>query len=108
MNALNQAIVAMNYATHEYNRGVLAAIGKEQLAINYASSHRQVNELAAKRDAAQGDAGLFAPLNEEAQNYEDALRKMTKICNNDWAAIQEIIDSARASLDAEDDGMGWI
>lgn len=103
-----KTIVAMQHATHEYNRGVLAMLGKEQLALNYASSHRQIDHLAQQRDAAQGDSGIFAQLNAEAQKYEDQLREATTHCNADWAEIQAIIDKAQQLIDAADDGMDGI
>ena len=84
-----EAICQMAEATHDYNRGVLWAIGHHRLALAHESACRWFEMLVAEREKQQ------------EIDRERAHRDAT------WAPIQAIIDEARRLRDEADPmGMG--
>ena len=84
-----EAICQMAEATHDYNRGVLWALGHHRLALAHESACRWFEMLVAEREKQQ------------EIDRERAHRDAT------WAPIQAIIDEARRLRDEADPmGMG--
>ena len=101
---LNKAIVRMAQGTPEYNRGVLATIGREDIAIEHEVRSRTVMTLCQKRDSMIPDGGhLFEHIdcveNDAAVN---AIQRkiVVAVARRDaaWMQIQEMIYKARSEL----------
>lgn len=105
-NAQAEAISQMAPASHGYNRGVLAMLGKESLAGDHEMVCRTIEDLVAQRDALlpdpQGVDDLLADLPPEAAKIQAYIDEASARRSAAWALIQSMIDEARAELDAAD------
>jgi len=98
---LNRAISEMAPGTPEYNRGVLATLGMEDMAIKHQMLSRKALLLMQKRDSMIPDGGhLFERIEmDDATNavqqqiYTEIVRR-----NEAWRPIQAMIEKARSEL----------
>lgn len=102
-----QAIAQMAQGTHEYNRGVLAMLGQEQLATDYTSSVRWIETLVTQRDAldtspADDVQSWGEPLNPAAQAVQDKIDAEKRVRHERWARIQALIDAAKDVIERND------
>ena len=98
---LNRAICLMAQGTPEYNRGVLATLGLESMAIKHEILSRNVMILCQKRDSMiPNGVDLFYRI--ETDHGANALqqRVYTEVARRDeaWRPIQVMIDKARGEL----------
>ena len=95
---LNQAIMEMSQETPEYNRGVLATIGKEDMAVRHGMFSRTVTFLCQKRDSMIPDSGrLFDYIEMDHATNEIQQQIYTEVARREeaWRPIQAMIDKAR-------------
>lgn len=101
-----EAISQMAPARHDYNRGVLAMLGKESLAGDHEMVCRTIEGLIAQRDALlpgpQSFDDLLADLPPEAAKIQSYIDDASARRNAAWAPIQAIINEALAALEAAD------
>lgn len=105
-----EAISQMAENLHDYNRGVLAMLGKSQVAIEHEMVCRTIEMLIEQRNALSPEAdSLFVAvaLSPEQEEIQQQIDWNVARRNAAWAPIQALIDEARAALDAADPmGMG--
>lgn len=92
-----EAVSQMAEALHEYNRGVLAALGHEQLAVNHRSDHSRVTDLVAQREALP-ETIFDATHSAEYERLSAEIDKESAVMHASWAPIQALIDQARREL----------
>ena len=100
---LNQAIVRMAQGTPEYNRGVLATIGREDMAIKHEMLSRRALLLMQQRDSMIPDGThLFDHI--EMDHATNAIQQQiyTEVARREeaWRPIRAMIDKARRELGA--------
>ena len=103
-----EAICQMAEATHDYNRGVLWAIGHHRLALAHESACKWVEMLVAERDLLipEGASPLDHPPPEAEKKRQEIDRERAHR-DATWAQIEAIIDEARRLRDEADPmGMG--
>lgn len=99
------AISQMADLLHDYNRGVLAMLGMENMAAEHEMICGMVKILIQKRDdLAPVSDSLFdaIELTPEQQKIQDRIDWNVARRNAAWAPIQAMIDEARAQLCADD------
>ena len=99
------AISQMAENLHDYNRGVLAMLGIENMAAEHEMICGMVEILIQQReDLAPGSGSLFdaIELTPEQQKIQEQIDWNVARRNEAWAPIQAMIDEARAQLDAAD------
>ena len=103
-----EAICQMAEATHDYNRGVLWALGHHRLALAHESACKWVEMLVAERDLLTPEgASPLDPLPPEAEKKQQEIDRERAHRDATWAPIQAIIDEARRLRDEADPmGMG--
>lgn len=98
-----QAITGMGRATSDYNRGVLAMLGKADLAMAHDALKTTREIQRAERDALiPADHGVFDPLPAAAEAVQVKLDETCRLEDEAWAPIQALIDEAQAKLEAAD------
>lgn len=101
-----EAICQMAEAAHDYNRGVLSALGHYRLALAHESACKWVEMLVAERDLLTPEgASPLDPLPPEAEKKQQEIDRERAHRDATWAPIQAIIDEARR-LRNEADPMG--
>ena len=98
---LNRAISEMTQWTPQYNRGVLATLGKEDIAIRHEMLSRRALLLMRQRDSMIPDGGhLFEHI--EIDNAINTIQEQiyTAVARREeaWRTIQAMIDKARGEL----------
>ena len=98
---LNRAISEMTQWTPQYNRGVLATLGKEDIAIRHEMLSRRALLLMRQRDSMIPDGGhLFEHI--EMDDATNAVQQQiyTAVARREeaWRTIQAMIDKARGEL----------
>jgi hypothetical protein len=102
-NEQAQAITGMGRATSDYNRGVLAMLGKVDLAIAHETLMTSCEIQRAERDALiPADHGMFEALPADAEAVQVKLDETCRLEAAAWAPIQALIDEAQAKLEAAD------
>lgn len=103
-----EAICQMAEATHDYNRGVMWALGHHRLALAHESACRWFEMLVAERDLLIPEgASPLDPLPPEAEKKQQEIDRERAHRDATWAPIQAIIDEARRLRDEADPmGMG--
>ena len=91
-----EAVSQMAEGLHEYNRGVLAMLGREQLAVNYRADHNQVTRLVEQRDALPET--VFDSHTAEYERLSAEIDKASAVMASSWAPIQSLIDEARTLI----------
>lgn len=107
-----EAIAQMAPNLHEYNRGVLGMLGKEDLAVAHACASAMVELLVQERDA------LIPPFDHlfealalppEAREVQSRIELAVQRCDAAWAPIETLIADARETLEKADPfGMGMV
>ena len=101
------AIAAMGENLHGYNRGVLAMLGQEQLAVDYELVTKHIEVLVDRRNSAQplpenftfSDLLVTTP---ESEKIDLEVKDMQVRQRAAWAPIQAMIDDADSIIDAAD------
>ena len=89
------AIANMGRSVPDYNEGVLAMLGKGELARNYKARKAELDDLVAAQGArASDDTGLENFLEPTKPEILDARARLERA----WAPIQEIIDDAQRKI----------
>ena len=103
-----EAICQMAEATHDYNRGVMWALGHHRLALAHESACRWFEMLVAERDLLIPEgASPLDPLPPEAEKQQQEIDRERAHRDATWAQIEAIIDEARRLRDEADPmGMG--
>ena len=103
-----EAICQMAEVTHDYNCGVLWALGHHRLALAHESACKWVEMLVAERDLLTPEgASPLDPLPPEAEKKQQEIDRERAHRDATWAPIQAIIDEARRLRDEADPmGMG--
>lgn len=86
------AIADMGQGTVDYNHGVLATLGKGEMARTYIARRREYQEWRVKNETQDPFEGLMSGSTPE---HIDLLGRMSAA----WAPIQAIIDDARKIVD---------
>lgn len=92
-----QAVAQMAQGSFDYDRGVLAAIGQEQLAINYRADWHSAQSLCAQREALP-ETIFDTPHSAEYERLSNQLASANALMRASWAPIQALIDEARTEL----------
>ena len=98
---LNKALCLMAPGTPEYNRGVLATLGLESMAIKHEMLSRRVLLLVQQRDSMIPDGGhLFEHIEIDHGTNAIQQRIYTEVYrrNEAWRPIQALIIKARGEL----------
>ena len=100
-----EAIAQMAPNLHDYNRGVMAMLGRESEAAAYKYASRTVDALREERDAltpeAEGFDAILNPLPPDAAAKHKELREAVARQHELWLPMQALIVEARQAL-----GMG--
>ena len=86
------AIAGMGQGTDDYNHGVLATLGKGEMARTYFACLREYQEWIVKNETQDPFEGLMSGSTPE---HIELLERMSAA----WAPIQAIIDDARKIVD---------
>ena len=100
-----EAIAQMAPNLHEYNRGVMAMLGREREAAAHKYASRTVEQLREERDAltpqGEGFDAILNPLPPDAAAKHKELREAAARQNKLWHPMQALITEARQALGME-------